>query len=355
MTIAVDEYPLRYAAPEIRDLLRILAQSIWRESELEEVVTEAGISPSDIAWNPTPRLTWRSVFGEASSHGRMRALLAVVVEKKPLLAERMTTLVAAEPATTATIPASAPERIDAASPEWRNFTAGGHEERQIVEGQPTFVDIAFLELGLARAASVCRLSVTFGGGREVRGTAFAIAPSALLTNHHMLYDWDHGASVALAVEAWFDYESMIDGTAKPTRKFSCAVASIVGERAHDWAVILTDEPVAPKYPPISLAPPSTLEVNDRVYIIQHPDGLRKKIALHHNLVRHVDEDVVQYWADTEEGSSGAPVFNESWELVALHHQWVESPAGDGTQYRNQGRRIGRVLERIQASGASLGI
>ncbi len=42
------------------------------------------------------------------------------------------------------------------------------------------------------------------------------------------------------------------------------------------------------------------------------------IGLSHNLVRHVDRDVLQYWTDTKVGSSGAPVFNSRWEVVGLH-------------------------------------
>ena len=70
--------------------------------------------------------------------------------------------------------------------------------------------------------------------------------------------------------------------------------------------------------------------------MQHPQGLPEKIALAHNLVRYVDAQVVQYWTDTEAGSSDSPVFYDDWRVVALHHQWVESSVGDGHAYRNQG-------------------
>ena len=95
-----------------------------------------------------------------------------------------------------------------------------------------------------------------------------------------------------------------------------------------------------------------VRVGDRVYIIQHPNGGVKKIGMHHNLVRFVDEDVLQYWTDTEAGSSGSPVFDEQWRLVALHHRWVESAGAGaaGREFRNQGRRIARVAEGLTAHG-----
>ena len=94
--------------------------------------------------------------------------------------------------------------------------------------------------------------------------------------------------------------------------------------------------------------------DDYVFIIQHPDGGPKMIGLSHNLVRYVDDDVLQYWTDTKAGSSGAPVFNSRWEVVGLHHRWVQAPEGEGVTYRNQGRRIGRVLEGLERHGLNVG-
>ena len=71
----------------------------------------------------------------------------------------------------------------------------------------------------------------------------------------------------------------------------------------------------------------------------------------HNVVRHVDDDVVQYLTDTEGGSSGSPVFNEAWQLGR-----AAPPVGRGrrangiTEIRNQGQRIERVVEGLQAAG-----
>jgi endonuclease G len=87
-----------------------------------------------------------------------------------------------------------------------------------------------------------------------------------------------------------------------------------------------------------------------VFIIQHPDGGPKMIGLSHNLVRHVDDDVLQYWTDTKAGSSGSPVFDNRWRVVGLHHRWVAAPEGEGVAYRNQGRRIEPVLAGLQAHG-----
>ena len=103
-------------------------------------------------------------------------------------------------------------------------------------------------------------------------------------------------------------------------------------------------------PIISLKGSSPVHVDDRVYIIQHPQGGVKKIGMIHNVVRYVDDDVIRYWTDTESGSSGSPVFDEQWQLVALHHYWVSDKTGTTTEIRNQGRRIERVAAGLAAAG-----
>jgi V8-like Glu-specific endopeptidase len=56
-----------------------------------------------------------------------------------------------------------------------------------------------------------------------------------------------------------------------------------------------------------------------VTIIQHPSGGPKQIALNENRVTNIYRHYLQYTTDTLPGSSGSPVFNDDWKVVALHH------------------------------------
>ena len=76
-------------------------------------------------------------------------------------------------------------------------------------------------------------------------------------------------------------------------------------------------------------------------IIQHPNGLPKQISVYSNVVVFAGSDRLQYLTDTEPGSSGAPVLDRHWNVVAVHHSggWLPEPsATDPTRqfYRNEG-------------------
>jgi V8-like Glu-specific endopeptidase len=100
---------------------------------------------------------------------------------------------------------------------------------------------------------------------------------------------------------------------------------------------------------ITLAP-SSARRGDLVNIIQHPGGGPKQIALSFDVVAFVGGGRLQYLTDTLPGSSGAPVFDRSWNLVALHHSggWLTEPgsADKRVYYRNEGILIDRILEQL---------
>ncbi|MDZ8107936.1 MAG: LamG-like jellyroll fold domain-containing protein [Nostoc sp. DedQUE12a] len=80
---------------------------------------------------------------------------------------------------------------------------------------------------------------------------------------------------------------------------------------------------------------------DMVLIVQHPKGMYKKIVLHNNKI--IDDGIyknfLRYKLDSDYGSSGSPVFNRNWELVALHHAHKQS--------LQQGIRIYRIIEDLK--------
>jgi endonuclease G, mitochondrial len=67
-----------------------------------------------------------------------------------------------------------------------------------------------------------------------------------------------------------------------------------------------------------------------VNIIQHPNGEPKQLALRENKVTGLPENrFLHYRTDTAAGSSGSPVFNDQWDLIALHHSGVPARDSNG--------------------------
>ena len=107
-------------------------------------------------------------------------------------------------------------------------------------------------------------------------------------------------------------------------------------------------------PTLALGTPWAVATNDTVIIIQHPLGAFKKFALDALSIQHVDDDVIQYLADTQDGSSGSPVFNTQMQPIALHHAEasveIEVAGRKETTWRNEGIRIDRVMDDLTAAG-----
>ncbi len=223
-----------------------------------------------------------------------------------------------------------------------------HEK--IMGDRPTFLDVAYLKRGYETARAVVKLRMRFADGWYT-GTAFLITSSRLLTAHHNLVQ--PTGEQALEVTAQFDYERAIDGPEAVGTTVPCTLASIQGEAADDWAVIDLAAP-RPDSPLVRLSDTPT-RAEDRVAIIQHPNGMAKQVAMHNNLVTFADEAVVQYLTDTLPGSSGAPVFDVKWNVVALHHAGgdLALPGTKQLVYRNQGTAIARVRARMAALGVPL--
>lgn len=67
-------------------------------------------------------------------------------------------------------------------------------------------------------------------------------------------------------------------------------------------------------------------------IIHHPGGDYKQLSIRENQFKRIMPTTLWYKSDTAQGSSGSPVFNDQWQIVALHHMGVPSMTADGKNY-----------------------
>jgi len=92
-----------------------------------------------------------------------------------------------------------------------------------------------------------------------------------------------------------------------------------------------------KYGFIPLRPTVSYPIGLKLNIIQHPQGRKKEVTVQENELNDVHANVIHYFSDTDYGSSGSPVFNNTWDLMALHH--ARHPA----ESANEGMRIDKIV------------
>jgi endonuclease G len=221
-----------------------------------------------------------------------------------------------------------------------------------VINQPDFLAVRYLEGGHVAQRTVGRVVIRGPDGRVAGyGTGFLVSPHLLLTNHHVLPSADVAAGSALEL----DFQRSLDGARLPVVELRFDPARFfAADQALDFAM------VAVAGSPASTAPygwcrltdaQGTVVVGECVTIVQHPRGREKEVVLRENKLVDIPEQVLHYVTDTEPGSSGSPVFNDQWEVIALHHASVPgAQAGTaGGGFLNEGIRISRILRHLAAA------
>lgn len=220
--------------------------------------------------------------------------------------------------------------------QWKGPTSKAQLEK-ITGVKSTLTDIVFLELGVQKARSVARVRTPSG-----HGSGFLIADNLFVTNNHVIPDSD----TAKQSELHFNYQRNLDGKMAKVTKFKLAPDDFFKTSANDdWTVVRVAGEANGEWGMLELNP-AVVGKGDRVNIIQHPGGLPKQIAYLANTVVNASDGRVQYLTDTEPGSSGSPVFDMHWNVVALHHAGLD-PDKTVEYIRNEGILIDVIIEGIK--------
>lgn len=215
--------------------------------------------------------------------------------------------------------------------------------------------ISWLTAGLRVARSVGRIE-----GHEP-GTGTLVSPRLLLTNHHVFETPAIAEKGTLVMNDELDDAGVrLPGVRYPLRPDRFFLT----DEKLDFTFVAVSAAASRRFGFQRMIPELGKAIEgDHVTIIQHPEAGPKEIAFRQNRVTKILETMIHYQTDTLRGSSGSPVFNDQWELIALHRRavartdaqgnWLDidgRPSGldqDRTHWiSNKGTRVSRILAAV---------
>lgn len=242
------------------------------------------------------------------------------------------------------IPESSSANAFALEPEERQIERLDHLVRNAAEplesakerimGRNDLMSINYLQLGYLASFPVCRIHVrNANGGNEGYGTGFMISPSLLITNNHVIEEHDF----ALKSLAEFNYQYDASGLPASSYFFELQPERFFKTNYDlDYTVVAVNSLSVNKDKKLKefgylklYEEPGKALITEHLSIIQHPGGGYKQIALRENRLAGVSGNFVTYSTDTTQGSSGSCVFNDQWQVIALHHSGVPRKDAQG--------------------------
>jgi hypothetical protein len=247
-------------------------------------------------------------------------------------------------------------------------------------------DWALLAAKAAESVGYIEVTRVDGGVEKTReaGTVFMVGPGLVMTAYHVIAMRDpvedeptvnDAAAQVASARIDFDYLAPLQAGQSITEHRVARV--VIWSRELDFALLELADPKPARDPLVlSAAAPAAPKtgLTEIANIIQHPgkrkgaagfvdDGRKsdpKKIGLRNNAIWKVQPDLLYYFTDTRGGSSGAPVFNDEWRVMAVHTGWgpVQDTEkaiylGRNFTFVNRGTRITRIIDHV--NGKNLGV
>jgi len=250
---------------------------------------------------------------------------------------------------------------------------------RIIQGE-NFVGVRFFGLGQRAARAIARIDIRTPDGRSGSGTGSLVTSRLLLTNNHVLEspDWARRSSVV------FDFEDDLENRPRPTVAFELEPETFFfTNKAFDFTLVaVKTTALNPTGVPLSDYGFNSLDgeegkiaIGEPINIIQHPSGLLKLAVIQENRLLDLPDDPpgwLHYESDTLPGSSGAPLFNNRWEMVGLHHSgwpkrdeqgriltvhnepWTRDMGELAIKWLgNEGARVSQILKVVQDERAAM--
>lgn len=246
-------------------------------------------------------------------------------------------------------------------------------EKLKAPNRPDMVPYGYLRRGIDVGLSVTRVQVpNYRDGEPILfegkpmttlGTGWLLTPELLITNHHVI-NCDDAQVVperdlrlqAEGATVQFDYDA--PDSPAPLERVARLEAWAPMRESLDYAILrLSSKQDPSSRPPLTLRR-TRLKIADpesppSLNIIQHPAGGPKMLAFRNNHLAKIEGSDIWYFTDTERGSSGSPVLDDDWQVVALHKKWgwvsgIKYYQGKTQAWANVGTQMIDILDDLKA-------
>lgn len=228
--------------------------------------------------------------------------------------------------------------------DWRGRDSSASVQEKIF-GENTLRDISMLQLALKASQAVVRIVLPNG-----TGSGFIVGDNFAMTNHHVIGDQE----TANGSEFEFGYQIGPDGNPQMPLVVQAKAGGLFYTNADLDYTVVELEAIPEDIGPLALKP-ERAQRDGRVTIIQHPGGAYKMISMQNNFVAFANAKVLQYTTSTMRGSSGSPVFNDDYDVIAIHHSGglLQEPGSDQKYLRNAGTSMIAVLDDLRQNAADI--
>ncbi len=138
-------------------------------------------------------------------------------------------------------------------------------------------------------------------------TGVVIGKNLLLTCNHVF-------SKTQVNQAWIRFNYKANSPQSEEDLFELDMDFVCHHHYPDYALVRIKGGLQQE---IAISSYETLDSEQDIRIIHHPQG-KPLVISSLGQIKQVGEDYIQHNVSTDNGSSGAPIFNRQWELIAIH-------------------------------------
>lgn len=223
-------------------------------------------------------------------------------------------------------------------------------ERAIGKNDSVYTN--FISLITEAKRKICRIIIKDDASKVGFATGFMVSKNLMLTNWHVFKNKEEAATSCIQ----FNYELGLDGHPQKSISFELSPSTFFYSfKDLDYCLVAVEETdisgehKLEEIGYIYLDPNSGKLGNENqelLNIIHHPNGDYKQLSIRENRFKKIMPTTLWYESDTAQGSSGSPVFNDQWQVVALHHMGVASKNDQGEYLDKEGDVIPVIDNKI---------